>query len=117
MVGIHQNPLDQIIAVLVASNIDERNAWTIWMSCGDDSEISIKEFDPTNLETLLDDFGSKLVNAVAVRVGKNVIDNSAPVCRRTMFAEMLDAPITELAMSNEIDACDNFFDSRTLKID
>jgi len=87
------------------------------MSCGDDSEISIQEFDPTNLETLLDDFGSKLINAVAVRVGKNVIDDSAPVWRRAMFAEMLDAPITELAMSNEIDACDNFFDSRTLKID
>jgi hypothetical protein len=69
MVGVHQDPLDEVIAVLVASNVDEWDAWTIGMRSGDDSEITFQEFRSTDLQALLDHLGGELVNAVAVRVG------------------------------------------------
>lgn len=114
VMGVHENPLDEVIAVLVASNIDERNAWTIWVSRGNDPKVAIKKLDATDLEALLNDLGSKLIDAVAVGVDKDMIDDTTFVGRRAMLAEMLDAPITKLAMSNEVNADDHFFDSRTL---
>lgn len=84
------------------------------MSSGDDSEVAIEELNATNLEALLDDLGSKLIDAVAVGVDQDVIDDTTFVGWRAMLAEMLDAPVTELTMSNEINAGDHFFDCRTL---
>ena len=44
VLGVHQNPLDKVVAVLITSNIDERNTWTIRMGRSDDSEIALEEF-------------------------------------------------------------------------
>ncbi len=66
VMGVHEDPLDEVVAILITSNVDEWDAWTIWTSSGDDSKVAIQEFKPTNLETLLDDLGSELINAVAV---------------------------------------------------
>ena len=51
--SVHEDPLDQVIAILIARNVDERDAWSIWVSSGDDSEVAIKKLDTTNLEALL----------------------------------------------------------------
>jgi hypothetical protein len=79
MMRVHQNPLDEVIAILVASNVNEWNARSIWTSGSNDSKIVIQEFKTTNLETLLDDFRSELVDAIAIRVGENMIDDSSLV--------------------------------------
>ena len=56
VVSIHENPLDQVIAVLVARDVDKWNARTVWMSSRDDSKIAIHELDTTNLQAFLDHF-------------------------------------------------------------
>ena|ERR1700753_2030754 len=53
VMSVHQDPLDEVVAILVASNVDEWNAWTIWVSSGDNSEVAVQEFRPSDLEALL----------------------------------------------------------------
>ena len=116
LVSIHENPLDEIVAILITSNVNERDAWSIWMGSGDDIEITIKKLNATNLEALLDDLGGILVDAVAISVDENVVNDPTLVGRSTVLAQVLDAPITELAMGNEINVRDDFFNSGTLLI-
>ena len=85
------------------------------MGSRDNTKVTVHKFDTTDLEALLHDLGSKLVDAVAVSIGENVVDDAALVRWRTMFAQVLDTPISELAMGNEIDACNDFFNGRALK--
>lgn len=85
------------------------------MSSGDDSKIPLHEISATNLQTFLNNFGSILVNAVAVGIGKNVVDDTALVRRGTVLAQMLDTPVAKLAMRDEVNAGNDFLDSRTLK--
>ena len=113
-VGIHQDPLNEVVAILVSSNVDEGNARTIRTSSGDDAQIAVEELVTTNLEAFLDNLGSKLVDAVVVGVGENVINDTTLVWRRTMLAEVLDAPVAELTVGDEIDVGDDLFNSRTL---
>jgi hypothetical protein len=112
--SVHEDPLDQVIAILIARNVDERDAWSIWVSSGDDSEVAIKKLDTTNLEALLNNLGGVLIDAVTVGVDKDVVDDATLIGWRAMLTEMLDAPIAELTMRNEIYAVDHFFDGRTL---
>ncbi len=70
------------------------------MSSRDNTKVTIHELGTTDLEALLHNLRSKLVDAVAVSVGKNVVDDTALVRWRTMLAQVLDTPISELAMSN-----------------
>ena len=79
MMRVHKDPLDEIVAVLVASNVDKWDAWAVWASGGDDSKIAIQKFKTTNLETLLNDLGGELIDAIAIRVGKDVVDDSSLV--------------------------------------
>lgn len=85
------------------------------MGSRDNTKVTVHEFDTTDLEALLHDLGSKLVDAVAVSVGKNVVDDTALVRWRAMLAQVLDTPISELAMSYEINAGNDFFNGRALK--
>lgn len=112
--GIHQDPLDQVVAVLIPSNVDERNAGTIWTSSGDDTQILIQELVTANLEAFLNNLGRELINAVVIRVVEDVVDNAALVRRRAVLAEVLDTPVAELTMRNEINVGDHLFDGRAL---
>ena len=49
MVGIHQNPLYQIVAVLVAGNINQRNARTVLVGGSDDAKVVLEELNTANL--------------------------------------------------------------------
>lgn len=112
MVGVHENPLDQVVAVLVARNVNERDAWTIRVSSGDNPKITIQKFRTSNLEAFFNNFGSKLVNAVVVGVGQDVVNDTALVWRGAVLAQMLNAPVAELSMGNEVNVGDDFFDGR-----
>ena len=114
VMSVHEDPLDEIVAVLVASDVDERDAWTIWVGGTNDTKVAVKELNTANLEALLNDFGSELVDAVAVGVGEDVVDDATLVWRRAMLTQVLYAPITELAVSNEVNASDDFFDGGAL---
>jgi hypothetical protein len=85
------------------------------MSRGNDPKVTLQEFGTADLETLLHNFGCILIDAIAVGIGKNVVDHTAFVRWGTMLAQMLDTPVAKLAMRDKVDACDDFFDSRTLE--
>lgn len=111
---IHQDPLDEIVAVLVPCNVDEGDARSIWPRGSDDPKISIQEVQSANLEALLDNLGGKLVDAVVIRVRENVVDDTTLVRRRAVFAQVLNTPITKLAVGNKVNVGNDFFDRRAL---
>jgi hypothetical protein len=113
-VGVGKNVLDEIVAVLIAGNIDEWDTWTIRTPFADTIEISAEKFDTTNLEAFLDNLGGKLIHAVFRRVSDDVINSTAAISWGTMLANMLDAPVAELTMSDNINAGENFLDTWTL---
>jgi hypothetical protein len=115
MVGIHQNPLYQIVAILVTGNINQRNARAIWVCGSDDAKVVLEELNTTNLQTLLYNFGGKLIDAVSIGIAEDVVDDSALVWRGAVLAEMLDAPVSELPVGDEIDVCDDFFNGGALE--
>ena len=55
LMSVHQDPLDEVVAVLIASDVDERDSWSIWVRSGDDVEVTVKELNASDLETFLND--------------------------------------------------------------
>lgn len=94
--------------------IDQRHSWAILTTLADAFEITIEEFITTYLETLLNYLGSILVDAIVCRESQDVIDCAASIGWRTMLANVLDAPVSELAVRDDIDASQDFIDARTL---
>ena len=78
------------------------------MRRGDNAQVSLHKLGTTNLEALFDNFGSKLVDAVAVSIGKNVVNDTALVRWRRMLSQVLDAPIAKLTVSDKVDAGNDF---------
>jgi hypothetical protein len=114
-VGVSEDILDQVITVLIACNINQRNAWTVETTFADTIKISAKEIDATNLKALLNNLGGKLVHAVLRGIADDVVNGTAAVSWCTMLADMLDAPVTELAMSDNVNACKNLLDAGALR--
>lgn len=94
--------------------IDQRHAWTILTSLANPLKVAVKEVVTTNLKALLDHLGRILVDAIVGCESKDVVNGPATVGRSTMFANMLDAPIAELAMGDDIDASQNLVDTGAL---
>ena len=112
--GIVEDPLDQIVSVLVAGYIDQRDASTIAAPLANSIEVTPKEIRTTNLQALLDNFGGKLVGAIFGCITDDMVNGSAAIWRSAVLANMLDAPVTELAMGHDIDVGKYFFNARTL---
>ena len=79
-------------------------------------QIAIQEVIPTNLETFFDNLGGELINAIAVGIEENVIDDTTLVRWRAVLTQVLNTPVTELTMSNKVDASNNLFNGGTLSI-
>lgn len=113
-VGVCQDVLNQIVPVLVASNVDEWNAWAIWATFADTVQVAAEELHSTDLETLLNYLGSELIHAILRSVSDDMVDGAAAISWSTMLADVLDAPVSELTMSNDIDAAKDFLNAWTL---
>lgn len=113
-VGVSKNVLDEIVAVLVASNINEWDAWAVVAAFANTIKISSKKLHTANLETFLNNLGGELVHAILRCIANDVINSTAAVDRRSMLANVLDAPISKLAVGNDVDTSKNFFDAWAL---
>lgn len=109
-----QNVLNEIVAILVAGNIDEWNSRTIKTTFADAIQVATQKLDATYLQTLLDNFRRKLVHAVFRSISNDMINGTTAISRSTMLTNMLDAPISKLAVSDNINACKYLFDTGTL---
>ena len=113
-VGVGQDVLDQVVTVLIAGNVDERNAWTIWATLADAIQVAAEELHSTNLETLLNHLGSELIHAVLGCIPDDMVDGAAAVSWSTMLADVLDAPVSELTVGDDVDAAKDFLNAWTL---
>jgi hypothetical protein len=80
----------------------------------DTLQITVKELVTANFQALLNHLGGVLIHAVFSSEAKDVVNSSASISRCSMFADVLNAPVSELAMGNDIDASKDLVDARTL---
>jgi hypothetical protein len=130
--SVHQDPLDQIVAVLIsryymsllARPTEENKRFPLTVnqwhprSFGTTSaytgEIAVQELGAPDLQTFLDDFGCKLIHAVIHSMVEYMLNRTTLVVGSAMLTYVLDAPVAELAMSKQINLCQNFFNGRSL---
>lgn len=115
-VGMSEDVLNQIVAVLVARNIDEGNPRTVDTSLANAVQVAAEELNATNLEALLNDLGSKLIHRVLRSVSNYMVNGTTTVRRGTMLTNVLDAPVTELTMGDNVDVGKDLLNTRTLKV-
>jgi hypothetical protein len=113
-VGMSENVLNEIIAVLITCNVDQWNTRAIEATFANTIKIAAEKFGTANLEALLDYLGSKLIHAVLGCIADNMINCATPISRGAVLANVLDAPVAELAVSNNINAGKDLFDARAL---
>ena len=129
--SIGQDVLDEVISKLVASNwkdisigqweprersltVNQWHARTVRATLADALQIPVQKLGVTNLKTLLNDLGGVLIHAVLGGEAEDVVDGTTAVGGSTMLTDVLDAPVTELAVGDDIDAGKDFIDTRTL---
>jgi hypothetical protein len=112
--GVVEDPLDEVIAILIAGDVDEWDACTVATTLTDSVQVAAEELCTSDLETLLDNLGSELIGAVLCGITNDVVNSPTAVRRSTMFADVLNAPVTELAMSHNVNVGKNLLDTRTL---
>ncbi|MBE3045571.1 hypothetical protein IMZ48_24095 [Candidatus Bathyarchaeota archaeon] len=112
--GVRQDVLNQVVAVLVAGNVNERNARSVGTAFADPIQVSTEELGSANLQALLDNLGGKLVGAVLGRVPDDVVDGTAAVGGSAMLADVLDAPVAKLPVGNNVNVREDFLDAGSL---
>lgn len=112
--AVRQDVLDKVVAELVASDVDERHARTVGTSLADAVQVPVEELVPANLQALLNDLGGILVHTVLRGEAQDVVDGTSAVSRGAVLADVLDAPVAELAMGDNIDAGKDLVDAGAL---
>lgn len=115
--GIVENPLDQVVAVLIAGNVDQGNASAVSTSFTNAVKVTTKEIGAANLQAFLHDLRSELVGAVLGSVANNMVDGATAVWRSTMLADMLNAPVAELTMSDDVNVGKDLLNAGSLRYD
>jgi len=113
-VGVSQDILDKVVSVLVTSDVNQGNPGTVMAAFANSVKIPAKEINSTNLEALLDNFGSKLIHAVLRSISDDMINCTTTISRSSMLTNMLDTPVSKLSMSDNIDACKHLLDTWSL---
>lgn len=113
-VGVGEDILNEVVAVLVTRNIDQWNARTIKATLADTVEVATEKVNTTNLETFLNNLRSKLVHAVLGRVPDDMVNCPAAISWGSVLTNMLDAPVAKLAVGNNINASKNLFNAGPL---
>lgn len=109
-----QDPLDEVVAVLVTGDVNKRDAGSITTTLANSVEVSAQEVSATDFEALLYHFGGKLVGAVLSRVANDMVDGSATIRRAAVLTDVLNAPVSKLAMCDDVDVGENLFNAGAL---
>lgn len=106
--------MDKVVAVLVARDVDERDPGSAPSALADPIQIPAQKVPAADLETLLDNLGGKLVGAVLGCVANDVIDGPASVRGSSVLANVLDAPVSELAVCHDVDVGEDILNAGAL---
>jgi len=115
-IGVGEDVLDEVVSVLVAGNVNEWNTRTVCTTLANSIQISAQKVNTTNLQALLNYLGGKLVSTVFRGIADDMINGTAAISWSTMFANVLNAPIAELTMGDNVNASENFFDAWALRL-
>jgi len=112
---IVEDVLDEIVTVLVRRNVNQWETGPIFTPLANASQIALNEFDSTNLETLLNHLGGKLIAAVLRGILNDMVDGAITIAWSSILAYVLNAPVAKLSVGNNVDTGQNLFNGRTLK--
>ena len=115
-IGVAEDVLDQVVSELVAGDIDERHARAVSASLADTVKVTVEELSATDLEAFLDNFAGELVHTVLGSEAKDVVDGVVAVRDGAVLANVLDAPVAELTMGDNVNAGKDLVDAWTLVI-
>jgi len=113
-VGVLKDVLNKVVTILITGNVDQWNAWTVKTTLANTIKVTTKKVNTTNFEAFLNDLGGKLIHAILGGISNDMINCTAAISRSAMLADMLNAPIAKLAMSNDINALEDFLNAWTL---
>lgn len=113
-VGMSEDVLNEVVAILITCNIDKGNTGSIHASLTDAIQVSAQEFGPANFQAFLNNLGSELIHRVLRGISNDMIDGTAPVSRSAVLTDVLDAPITELTMGHNVNVEQDLLDAGTL---
>lgn len=94
--------------------VDECHARAFRLSFANDGQVLAKELVAFDLKALLDYLRRVLIDTVVHRTMKDMIDSTTHIIWCAMLADVLNTPIAELAMSNEINVAQHLFNALTL---
>lgn len=100
--GVGEDVLNQVVAVLVAGNVNQGDTGAVDSTLAHTVEVATEKVATANLEALLDNFGGVLISAILGSVTDDVVNSTRSIGRGTMLANVLDAPVAELAMSDDV---------------
>lgn len=112
--GVVKNPLNKVVAVLIARNVNQGDSSAVTTTFADAIEVAPEKLGSSNLETFLNDFGCKLIGTVLSCVPNDMIDSAASVRRSAMFTNMLNAPVSKLTVRHNVNVGKYFFNARSL---
>jgi len=112
--GVGKDPLNEVVAVLVAGNVNQGDARAVHATLTHTIEVATQKLRTPNLETLLDNLGSKLVHAVLSGVADDVVDSTAAISRGTVLANVLNAPVAKLAVGHDVDVGEDLLNAGAL---
>lgn len=113
-IRVSENVLDEVIAVLVAGNVDEGNSGAVHTPLTNSIKVAAEKLGATDLEALLDNLGSKLIHRILSSVSNDMVNGTAPVRRSSVLADVLDAPVAELTVGDDIDVGKDLFNAVAL---
>lgn len=114
-VGVGQDVLNEVVAVLVAGDVYQGDTGTIVTTLANSIKIATEKIGTTNLEALLNDLGGKLIHAVLGGIADDMVDGATAVGWGAMLADVLNAPVAKLTVSNDVNAAKNLLDARALE--
>ena len=97
--------------------VNQRHARSIRAAGTNTSEVPFEELGTANLKAFLDHLRRELVHTVIRGPGKDVLYRAALIVGGTMLADVLNTPVTKLAMGQKVDFGQDFFNSLALQND
>ena len=114
--GVRQNVLNEVVAVLVAGNVNQGDPRPVDAPFADAVQIAAQELGPADFQTLLDNLGGELIHAVLRSIADDMVNSTASVRGSTVLADVLDAPVAELAMSDNVNVGQHLLYAGTLRL-
>jgi hypothetical protein len=106
--------LNEIIAVDVGTDVDQRDARTARFFFDDFGNVRLEDFWTATFECFFNDFGSELVGTVDGGVGEDDVESAKTIVWMAVFDDMLNDPVSPLTTCNGIYILQNLLNTRTL---